>query len=86
MNKSNIQVMPSMNDDVFSNLANAILLQAVKDYRGALKKLKNYPYDFESNKVKLSVERFFRSKWYSELTNIDGKILIRKLRDEVQGL
>ena len=35
MNKSNIQVMPSMNDDGFSNLANAIILQAVKDYRGA---------------------------------------------------
>lgn len=84
MNKNSIQVQPTINDEGFSNLANAIILQAVNDYRGALKKIKNYPYSIEANRVKLSIEHFFRSKWYSELTNIDGKMLIKKLRDEVQ--
>lgn len=79
-----MQVLPSMNEDGFSNLTNAIILQAVKDYRDALKKLKNYPYSIEGNKMKSNVERFFRSKWYSELTNIDGNMLICKLRDEVK--
>ncbi|KGK87391.1 hypothetical protein DP68_11255 [Clostridium sp. HMP27] len=73
-----------MNEDGFFNLAGAIILQAVKDYRGALKTLKKYPYSIEANKMKSNVERFFRSRWYSELTNIDGKMLIKKLRDEVK--
>lgn len=84
MYKNNMQVQPIINDEGFSNLANAIVLQAVNDYRRALKKIKNYPCSIEENRVKVSLERFFRSKWYSDLTNIDGKMLIKKLRDEVK--
>lgn len=84
MYKNNMQVQPTINEDGFSNLAEAIILQAVKDYRDALRTLKKYPYSIEANKIKSNVERFFRSRWYSELTNIDGKMLIKKLREEVQ--
>ncbi|PPK44983.1 MULTISPECIES: hypothetical protein [Clostridium] len=83
MYKNDMQVQPTTNEDGISNLANAIILQAVKDYRSALKALKKYPYSVEGNKVKSNVERFFRSKWYSELTTIDGNMLIKELRDEV---
>lgn len=79
-----MQVQPTINEEGFYNLAEAIILQSVKDYRYALRTLKKYPYSLESNKVKSNVERFFCSKWYSELTNIDGKILIKKLREEVK--
>ncbi|MDD3415966.1 MAG: hypothetical protein PHY47_18510 [Lachnospiraceae bacterium] len=84
MYKNNMQVQRTINEEGFYNLAEAIILQAVKDYRYALRTLKKYTYSLESNKVKSNVERFFRSKWYSELTNIDGKILIKKLREEVK--
>ncbi len=66
----------------YERLANAIILQAVKDYRVALKKLKKNP----RNKLAIgeieSIERFFRSAWYSKLTMVDGEMLIRKLREE----
>jgi len=69
--------------DPYEQLANSIILQAVKDYRGALKKLKKRP-NYEPAKImKNEVERFFRSDWYRELTSVDGSILIKKLRAEV---
>ena len=69
--------------DPYEQLANAIILQAVKDYRDALKKLKKRPrYDPAKDMVS-EVERFFRSDWYRELTSVDGEILIKKLQAEV---
>ncbi|WP_041223284.1 hypothetical protein [Dehalococcoides mccartyi] len=57
--------------DPYQELANAIVLQAVKDYR------------LHDNEQELaSIERFFRSDWFSVLTNVDPEILITKLRKE----
>ena len=53
------------------NLSNAIVLQAVKDYR---------LHDDEQELTR--IERFFRSDWFSVLTNVDPEILITKLRKE----
>ena len=70
----------------YENLANAIILMAVKDYRSALKKLKKRP-NYETAKImKNEVERFFRSDWYRELTSVDGNILIKKLKSEVREI
>jgi hypothetical protein len=69
--------------DPYEQLANSIILQAVKDYRDALKKLKKRP-NYEPAKImKNEVERFFRSDWYRELTSVDGNVLIKKLKAEV---
>ena len=57
--------------DPYQELANAIVMQAVKDYR---------LHDNEQELAK--IERFFRSDWFSVLTNIDPEILITKLRKE----
>lgn len=55
----------------YEELANAIILQAVKDYR------------LHDDKQELaSIERFFRSGWFGLLTNIDPEMLITKLRKE----
>lgn len=59
-------------------LAEAIILQAVKDYRNALK------YDHRG--IKRECERFFRSGLFTALTSIDGESLIQKLRAEVKAL
>lgn len=65
------------------NLANAIILQAVADYRDALARLGRFPYDSNSQRTQTEIERFFRSKWFSALTSIDPEVLIEKLRSEV---
>ena len=67
----------------YQDLANAIILMAVKDYRDALKKLKKRPRYGPAKDMKNEVERFFRSYWYRELTSVDGNVLIKKLQAEV---
>ena len=70
----------------YQDLANAIILMAVKDYRDALKKLKKRPCYGPAQNMKNEVERFFRSDWYRELTSVDGNILIKKLKSEVREI
>ena len=71
-------------EDPYERLANAIILQAVSDYRIALKKVKAHPHNKEAISEALEIERFFRSGWYSQLTSVDGEYLIRRLQDEVR--
>ena len=69
----------------YENLANAIILQAVKDYRVALKCLKVNPRNKTAHADKEEIERFFRSGWFSVLTSVDGEMLIRSLQMEVDA-
>ena len=70
--------------DSFEKLANAIVLQAVKDYRMALKRVARHPKDRDGLATRNECERFFRSGWYGMLTGIDPEMLMRKLQMEVQ--
>lgn len=70
-------------NDTYERLANAIILQAVKDYRNALKRLKKHPRNETALYTRREVERFFRSEWYTSLTTVDPEILILKLNEEV---
>ena len=55
----------------YENLANAIVLQTVKDYR------------LTDDEAELAeIERFFRSDWFGVLTDVDPEYLIRRLRKE----
>ena len=55
----------------YEELANAIVLQAVKDYR------------LTDDEAELAeIERFFRSGWFGVLSQVDPEYLIRKLRKE----
>lgn len=67
----------------YENLANAIIVQAVNDYRVALKKVKKNPNNRDAIQEALSLERFFKSPWYETLTTVDGEFLIRKIRAEI---
>lgn len=62
--------------DGYKELANAIILQAAKDYRKALK--------YDERGRKREIEKFFRSEWFAILTSISGEMLIHKLRAEVK--
>ena len=69
--------------DGYTELANAIILNAVKDYRDVLKRWKRFPEKKAYIDEKNNLERFFRSDWFSILTNIDPESLIKKLIQEV---
>ncbi len=71
-------------EDPYERLANAIVLQAVSDYRVALKKIKAHPKNREAISEAVEIEKFFRSGWYSQLTDVDGEYLIRRLQDEIR--
>lgn len=64
------------------NLAHAIILQAVRDYRDVRKILKKYPKHELSLKMQAEIEEFFLSNWFTVLTQLDGETLLEKLREE----
>ncbi len=67
----------------YKELANAIIVQAVKDYREALCLLDMNPNDKSAQHDKRSIERFFHSNWFSILTDLNGDLLLEKLKEEV---
>ena len=66
----------------YQALANAIIEQAVKDYRAALKTLRRHPDSKAVMATAMEVERFFHSSWFAVLTDIDPDYLIERLRKE----
>ena len=61
-------------DEAYENLANAIILLAVKDYRQAMRS--------RNSAVQASLEKFFRSAWFGALTTLDAEFLIDGLKEE----
>lgn len=68
-------------ETAYRNLANAIVVQAAKDYRNALNG-ETYYYNSTPKSVIKEVERFFHSPWYRMLTKVDGDYLIEQLQIE----
>ncbi|MEF9970181.1 MAG: hypothetical protein RR759_06965, partial [Ruthenibacterium sp.] len=60
----------------YENLANAIILSAVADYREVLRRWVQHPQKQAYISEKQSLEHFFRSDWFSVLTAIDPEMLI----------
>ena len=63
-------------DEVYNNLSNAIVLQAVKDYTQAV-----YNND---TRMMVDCETFFRSGWCNALSCVDCADLAENLREKVQ--
>lgn len=68
--------------DPWESLANAIILQAVKDYREARKKHRKRLKNEDAKLMIADCEAFFRSDWFRDLTELDGEMLLRKLQEE----
>jgi len=58
-------------DSAYRMLADAITMQAVREEIGP-----------RSNGAKTHIIRFFRSKWFGVLTDLDGEMLIERLKNE----
>lgn len=66
-------------------LANAIIVKAAEDYRTSIRNLKINPKHKESLIMLQDCESFFESQWYQMLTSVDGKMIMRKIREEELG-
>ena len=67
----------------YEELANAIIVQAVVDYRIAAKRLEKHPQDKLQKHMQQEVLRFLRSDWFGILTTLDPEVIIEKLAKEV---
>jgi len=74
-----------MRIDPYEELANAIILSAVKDYRKYLRIIKKYPRDISTRNKARAIERFFRSNYFSILSNANPEEIITGLNEEVFG-
>ncbi len=61
----------------WQELGSAIVLQAVKDYKAAMKRLRKNPDNKAARKMLRECERFFHSGWYEMLTDIEPECLLR---------
>lgn len=64
--------------NAYEDLANAIIVQAAKDYTCLLEGAKPTP---GFNLVE--IEKFFKSEWYRVLTKVDSDIILEQLRRSV---
>ena len=63
-------------------LKNAVVLQTVKDWRDAMKRLKRKPDNKDAEKIRKECEWFFRSRWFCFWTEVNGESLLRRLKGE----
>ncbi len=68
----------------YENLANAIVLSAIKDYKRALIRLKRNPDSESAARAVAESERFLYSPWFEVLTNLHPDYLKRKLNELVE--
>ena len=67
----------------WQKLANAIVEQAVKDYRMEHARDKANPQNSDHAKADVrQLERFFRSDWFEVLTDVDGRLILSRLKKE----
>ena len=69
-------------NEFYEDLANAIIVQATKDWRQAVRTLKKHPRYQPALQMREECERFFLGEWFQALTKVDGSMILRKLKQE----
>lgn len=69
----------------YEALGNAVVLQAVKDYREAVHKLARGKKNTNAESTKQECERFFQSPYFNVFTQLDGKALLSQLEKGVSA-
>ncbi len=72
-----------MSDEGWHNLANAIILQAVKDFKPAYRRLRKHPNDKAAQNQVRELTKFFCSDWFAVLTDLDGPALLNRIMREM---
>ena len=68
--------------ECYQELANAIVLQAVKDYRILKPMLHKESMNRIVQAQMTEVRKFFQSRWFRQLTDLDPCLLLEKLSKE----
>ena len=71
--------------EAWENLANAIIMSAIEDYKHALMRLKRHPESERAQQDVREQEKFFYSDWFESLTDLEPSYLIRKLKEMVDS-
>ena len=69
--------------DGWELLANAIIVQAAKDFRQAYRRLKHKPDDGYAQRELRECTKFFHSQYFELLTNVDGPALLQQIIREM---
>ena len=69
----------------YEALANAIIIQAAKDFRAAYKRMKRVPNDGRAQEEVREITKFFCSQWFEMLSDVDGPSLLRKMKEEIDS-
>ncbi len=64
---------------MYEELANAVIIQAAKDFIPAYRRLKIYPNDESAQDMVREITRFFCSGYFKVLTELDGPALLRRI-------
>lgn len=81
--KLRVEKTPAPAIQPWQKLANAIVEQAVKDYRMEQARVKANPRNSDHAKSEVrKLERFFRSDWFEVLTDVDGRLILSRLKKE----
>ena len=84
MVKTKTQKRERVEDFDYERLAEQIIIRAARDYRNALKRLYKHPENPTALETKKEVERFFRSKWFQVLSDVDPNVLIEGIKAKVK--
>ena len=57
----------------YPGLVSAIVLQAIKDYQSALRKLQKDPKNKDAKYDIREIKRFFNSDWFMQICSLEGK-------------
>ena len=66
----------------WEGLAAAVVYQACEDYRAVRRALRRHPDSRRAAAEKRQLERFFISRWFRVLSELDGRTLLRQLKEE----
>ena len=74
-----------MSDEGYYELAKAIILHAVKDFRPAYRRLLKHPDDKAAASRVKEITEFFCGEYFCLLTDLAGPRLLKKIIEEEQG-
>ena len=74
-----------MYEENYQDLAHAIILQAVKDFRAAYRRVKIFPTDRLARDKVREITEFFCSRYFHVLTDLDGPELLERIIREMEG-
>ena len=73
-----------MNNRGYEDLANAIVLSGIEEYKRALIQLHRNPDNERAKQAAQDGERFLYSDWFEMLTDLRPDYLIQKLKDMIE--